>query len=120
MAIVAAGALVLAGCTSDNGDDTPDETATDAGTDVDEDADADADDETADTDDDTETATDDDDEPGEAAGDTGKVDMGDVTTNDDTVSFSTGAEQYNAYNGDTAATNSTYNAVVNNQLNSGF
>ena len=120
MAIVAAGALVLAGCTSDNGDDTPDETATDAGTDVDDDADADADDETADTDDDTETATDDDDEPGEAAGDTGKVDMGDVTTNDDTVSFSTGAEQYNAYNGDTAATNSTYNAVVNNQLNSGF
>nr|WP_238348197.1 ABC transporter substrate-binding protein [Ornithinimicrobium pratense] len=123
---MAAGALVLAGCTSDSGDETttPDETATDVDTDAD--AGADADDETGDTDTetggtdtDTETATDGGQEMGEE-GDTAKADLGDVTTNDDTVTFSTGAEQYNSYNDTTSATNSTYNSVVNNQLISSF
>ena len=120
MAVVAAGALVLAGCTSDTADETttPDDTAADVDTDAD--ADADADDETGDGD--TETATDDDagDDEMAADGDTAKADLGDITTNDDTVTFSTGAEQYNAYNDATSATNSTYNSVVNNQLTSGF
>ncbi|WP_131104992.1 ABC transporter substrate-binding protein [Ornithinimicrobium sufpigmenti] len=118
MAVVAAGALVLAGCTSDSGDETttPEETAADAGTDAD--ADADTEDETADTD--TETATDGGEDPEAAEGDTAKADLGDVTTNDDTVSISTGAEQYNSYNDTTSATNSTYNSVVNAQVISSF
>ncbi|MDO5740049.1 MAG: ABC transporter family substrate-binding protein [Ornithinimicrobium sp.] len=36
------------------------------------------------------------------------------------MSFSSGSEQYNAYNGEASSTNSTYNAVVDNQLFSGF
>lgn len=105
MAVVAAGALALAGCTSET--DTPDETtapAGDTGTDTE-----------SETDDSTATEGD-----GEGEGSTAKADLGDVVTNDDTVSFSTGSEQYNAYNGNTSGTNSTYNAVVNNQLFGGF
>ena len=109
MAIVAAGALALTGCTSDTGDDGGDST-TDSTTDTD-----------AGEAGDDETETDD----GEAGGsteepaDSSKVDLGDITTRDDVIVFSTGAEQYNAYNL-TGATNSTYNAVVNRLLGSGF
>ncbi|MFK5635340.1 MULTISPECIES: ABC transporter substrate-binding protein [unclassified Ornithinimicrobium] len=109
MAVVAAGALALAGCTSDTTD--TDDTATGAG-------------ET--TEEDSGDATDDMSETSDGAGESeepassGKADLGDVTPNDDIVSFSTGAEEYNAYNGNTSATNSTYNATVNNQLIGGF
>ncbi|MDO5739499.1 MAG: ABC transporter substrate-binding protein, partial [Ornithinimicrobium sp.] len=107
MAVVAAGALVLAGCTS-----TPDDTASDpssapAGSPTDD----------AMTSDDAGATSG---GGATAAESTGKVDLGDVTPKDDTVSFSSGSEQYNAYNGNTAATNSTYNSVVNNQLFGGF
>lgn len=117
MAVVAAGALVLAGCTSDPDTDTttPDDTAADVDTDADADAETDTE-----TDGDTETATDEGGEDGEASGDTAKEDLGDVTTNDDTVTFSTGAEQFNSYNDSTSSTNSTYNSVVTEMLTSGF
>ncbi|WP_022921879.1 ABC transporter substrate-binding protein [Ornithinimicrobium pekingense] len=112
MAVVAAGALALAGCTSETETPEEDTTAAEQGGDTDTDS------ETGDTDD--ETATSGDEAGGEGDGSTGKADLGDVTTAEDEISFSTGSEQYNAYNGDTSATNSTYNAVVNNQVQSGF
>ncbi|MFK5691151.1 ABC transporter family substrate-binding protein, partial [Ornithinimicrobium sp. LYQ92] len=107
MAVVAAGALALAGCTSDTGSE--DEGTTDAGA-------GDEGDGAEETSDDTAEETSD----GMAEGDTSKTDLGDVQTMSDTVSFSSGAEEYNAYNSETPGTNSTYNAVVNNQLLSGF
>ena len=117
MAVVAAGALILTGCTSDPdpAEDTTGSQEPDSGEETgSEDGDG--------GDDATEA-------PGEEAGadsdaatpeDTGKADLGDVVTADGVVSFSTGSEQYNAYNGNMAGTNSTYNAVVNNQLFGGF
>ncbi|AXH95095.1 ABC transporter family substrate-binding protein [Ornithinimicrobium avium] len=108
MAVVAAGALALAGCTSDTG--TPDSTTT-------------AGEGGGGTDQGSETSGAEGSDTTEGAGgeeSSAKVDLGDVVTNDDTISFSTGSEQYNAYNGDTSATNSTYNATVNAQVNSGF
>ncbi|GAA4887373.1 ABC transporter substrate-binding protein [Serinicoccus chungangensis] len=111
MAVVAAGALALAGCTSDSGSDDNDTAAEGGGSEEDMSG------ETGDSGEGSE-------ESGEGDGgqtaSTARADLGDITTNDDTVSFSSGAEEYNAYNGNTAATNSTYNAVVNNQLQSGF
>lgn len=109
MAVVAAGALVLAGCTSDPADDTT--TPADTGTGA-----AGGTDDAGSTDDGAMTGG------GTAAeGETAKQDLGDITTNnDETISFSSGSEQYNAYNGDTSSTNSTYNAVVNNMLTTGF
>lgn len=119
MALVATGALVLAGCTSDPETTEPETTAgsgTDSGSDSgDDDAGA-----TGGAGDDASQTSAGGEEGGEAAGDTGKADLGDIQTNDDTVVFSTGSEQYNAYNGDTSSTNSTYNATVNAQLGSGF
>ena len=126
MAVVAAGALALAGCTSDTGTDdtetpTADSAADDtAADDAADDSDDDAADDTAGAGDDAEQTTDEGADAGAADGDTAKADLGDITPNNDTVSFSSGAEEYNAYNGDTAGTNSTYNSVVNNQLQSGF
>jgi peptide/nickel transport system substrate-binding protein len=112
MAVVAAGALVLAGCTSDP-ETTEEETSAPAGG-----GSTDEGSETEGSDDGSATS----DAGGEAGGegDTAKADLGDVQTKDDEVSFSTGAEEYNAYNGNTSSTNSTYNAVVNNQLIGGF
>ncbi|KUG54269.1 ABC transporter substrate-binding protein [Serinicoccus chungangensis] len=109
MAVVAAGALALAGCTSDSGSEDNDTAAEGGG----------EEDMSEDTGDAGDGSEDSGDMGGEEA-DTARADLGDITTNDDSVSFSSGAEEYNAYNGDTAATNSTYNAVVNNQLQSGF
>ena len=104
MAVVAAGALVLAGCTSET--EAPEGSA--AGT-TDDGGSTDG---AATSEDGGATAE----EPSSSA----KADLGEVTTKDDTVAFSTGAEEYNAYNGNTSSTNSTYNAVVNNQLIGGF
>ena len=122
MAVVAAGALALAGCTSDTADDTETPTADSAADDTAAAAAAadDSADDTAAAGDDAGETTGAGDDEGTASGETAKADLGDITTNSDTVSFSSGAEEYNAYNGDTAGTNSTYNAVVNNQLSSGF
>ena len=111
MAVVAAGALALAGCTSDTG--TDDDTAAEGGSDEGDGADESA----AAGDDSGETSGDD---MGGETGSTAKADLGDITTNDDSVSFSSGAEEYNAFNSDTSATNSTYNSVVNNQLQESF
>ncbi|WP_083673405.1 ABC transporter substrate-binding protein [Serinicoccus sp. CUA-874] len=105
MAVVAAGALALAGCTSDSGSG---DTGAEGG------GEGDSSEESAGSGEESEG------DMGGEEGSTALADMGEVTTNDDTVSFSSGAEEYNAYNGNTANTNSTYNAVVNNQLHSGF
>ena len=119
MALVATGALVLAGCTSDP-ETTEPETTAGSGTDSGDDSTGDDPGATGGAGDDASQTSAGGDEGGEAAGDTGKADLGDIQTNDDTVVFSTGSEQYNAYNGDTSSTNSTYNATVNAQLGSGF
>ncbi|ANS77599.1 Oligopeptide ABC transporter, periplasmic oligopeptide-binding protein OppA [Serinicoccus hydrothermalis] len=105
MAVVAAGALALAGCTSDTGSDDTDNAAEGGGDGAEE----------------SEGSEDmgSEEDMGGEDGSTERADI-DFTTNDDSVSFSSGAEEYNAYNGNTAATNSTYNAVVNNQLQTGF
>lgn len=110
MAVVAAGALALAGCTSGGGSEDNDTAAEGGGSE-------DSSEESGGTEEDSEGSED----MGGEEGSTAKADLGDVTTNtEETVSFSSGAEEYNAYNGDTASTNSTYNAVVNNQLLSSF
>jgi peptide/nickel transport system substrate-binding protein len=116
MAVVAAGALVLAGCTSDP-ETTEDATSAPAG---DAGGDETGDDTGGETGGDDGSATSDAGGDAGAEGDTAKADLGDVTPKDDVVTFSSGAEEYNAYNGVTADTNSTYNSVVNNQLFGGF
>ncbi|MGD8149096.1 ABC transporter substrate-binding protein [Ornithinimicrobium sp. Y1694] len=121
MAVVAAGALALSGCTSDTGGDaeTPAaENGTDGG-DTGGDAGTDGADTTGDGADSTGDGADETGDGMAAEGETGKEDLT-FETNEDEVSFSTGAEQYNAYNGGTSSTNSTYNSVVNNQLFGGF
>ncbi|GAA1157142.1 ABC transporter substrate-binding protein [Ornithinicoccus hortensis] len=106
MAIVAAGALVLSGCTSDSGDDGDDTTSADSG------------DAGGGTDGDDSTATGGS-EGGEAAGGA-KPDLGDVTTADDNIFYSAGEVEWSGYNGNLIDTNSTYNAVINARLNTGF
>lgn len=103
MAIVAAGALALTACTSDSGDS--DTGAEDGGTDSTDSAEDSADPSAG--------------EAGAVEG-TDKPDLGDVTTADDEIFYSVGEVEWEAYNGDTSATNSTYNAVVNGRLQEGF
>lgn len=93
MAIAAAGALALTACTSDSGSDSGSDGADSSG--------------------DSGSSS------GSAAG-PAKVDMGDVTTNDDTIYYSAGEQEWEAYNADTSATNSTYNAVVMDQILENF
>lgn len=50
----------------------------------------------------------------------GKADLGDITTKDDTISYSLGAEEWLGYNGNTPATYSTYTSVVNDRIQSSF
>lgn len=50
----------------------------------------------------------------------GKADLGDVTTKDDSISYSLGAEEWLGYNGNTPETYSTYNSVVNDRIFGGF
>lgn len=111
MAVVAAGALALAGCTSETGSEDTGSEAEENGSDE-----GDGADESAGAGDEADSTE------GDMGGEesSAKADLGDITTNTDSVSFSSGAEQYNAYNGDTADTNSTYNAVVNGQMQEGF
>ncbi len=68
----------------------------------------------------TDSAEESSDPQGEAGGSTDKPDLGDVTTADDEIFYSIGEVEWEAYNGNTAATNSTYNAVVNGRLQEGF
>ena len=50
----------------------------------------------------------------------GKADLGDVVTKDDTISYSLGAEEWLGYNGNTPETYSTYNSVVNDRIIGSF
>ncbi|MGB7425491.1 MAG: ABC transporter substrate-binding protein [Ornithinimicrobium sp.] len=49
-----------------------------------------------------------------------KPDLGDITTADDQITYSVGEVEWETYNGETSATNSVYNSVVNDQLREGF
>lgn len=122
MAIAAAGALVLSGCTSDTGEDDPTtppaagedgETPTDdgegAGGDVESPSDPGM------TEDPGATAT----EGGEGEY-TGKPDIGEVTTQEGNIYYAVGQDEWSGYNGSLSSTNSVYNAVINARLSSGF
>lgn len=49
-----------------------------------------------------------------------KPDLGDITTKDGQITYSVGEVEWETYNGETSATNSVYNSVVNDQLREGF
>ena len=98
-AVLAAGSLVLAACTSgpsDNGDTTPD------------------------TGDDATAEETDGDSDGAAYEGTDKEALGDIQTVDDEIFFSTGQDEFTGYNTVTAGTYSTYNNVISDQYWSGF
>ncbi|CAN5411618.1 ABC transporter family substrate-binding protein [soil metagenome] len=100
MAIVAAGALALTACTSGSGSGGGgggDDDGSGGGT----------------TDDSGEGSDDKADGPGRA-------DMGDVTTKDDSISFSSGEQEWEAFNTNKPGTNSTYNSTVVGQLLTNF
>jgi peptide/nickel transport system substrate-binding protein len=52
--------------------------------------------------------------------DTGLADLGDITTKDDSVSYSVGAEDFISYNGLTPQSYSTYNSAVTDRLFASF
>ncbi len=110
MAIVAAGALVLSGCTSGGDDDSADG-GDNGGTAGGE--------ENGDGGDDGGDETDGGDGGGEYEG-TDKEDLGDIETQDEDVYFSVGADEWTGYNGVTAQTYSVYNSVINGRMHSGF
>ncbi len=99
MAVVAATALVLSACTSSPGGDDPTTGETTSGETESSDPSA---------------------EPTEAYDGTDKQDLGDITTVDDTISYSLGEDEWLGYNGNTPETYSTYNSVVNDRIQSGF
>lgn len=99
VALVAATALVLSACTSGSSDEDSTDTATDESSE----------------------GTDEGGSGEEAMYEgTDKEDLGDITTKDDTVSFSLGEDEWLGYNGNTPETYSTYNSVVNDRMQSGF
>ncbi|WP_411732285.1 ABC transporter family substrate-binding protein [Paeniglutamicibacter sp.] len=51
---------------------------------------------------------------------TGLADLGDITTKDDSVSYSVGAEDFISYNGQTPESYSTYNSAVTDRLFASF
>ncbi|MFJ2619009.1 ABC transporter family substrate-binding protein [Glutamicibacter sp. NPDC087344] len=51
---------------------------------------------------------------------TGLADLGDVTTNEDTIKVSVGAPEFISYNGFTPQTYSTYNSAITDRLFPGF
>lgn len=90
VAMLATGALVLAGCTSsDDSDDAPSASSSSTGGSA---------------------------EPTS----TGKEDVGEVVTADDSISYSLGGEEWLGYNGNTPETYSTYNSVVNDRIFGSF
>lgn len=90
VAMLATGALVLAGCTSsDDSDDSPSASSSSSGGSA---------------------------EPTS----TGKEDLGEVVTADDSISYSLGGEEWLGYNGNTPETYSTYNSVVNDRIFGSF
>ncbi|QDO88888.1 ABC transporter family substrate-binding protein [Ornithinimicrobium ciconiae] len=117
MAIVAAGALVLSACTS--GTEDPDDTTTDD-TQSSEDDSADGDDASAAPGDDGSETSGPDGGEDAAPADTAKPDLGDITTKEDNIYFSVGADEWAGLNANTAETNSVYNAVVSSRLGSSF
>ncbi len=50
----------------------------------------------------------------------GKADLGDVVTKDDTIYYTLGGEEWTGYNGNTPETYSTYTSVVNDRMSDGF
>ncbi len=96
MAIVAAGALALSACTS--GGDSDDEGSGDEGSSGSEDS--------ADSGSDSEVIE--------------KPDLGDIETQDGQITYSLGEQEWDSWNGLTAATNSTYNAVINDRTLGSF
>lgn len=123
MAIVAAGALVLSGCTSDT---EPDEDGAPADTgaeddEPDEPAEPEDEDESTATggmDEDGSTATED--MEGEASADTEKPDLDITETKDDNIFYSVGQDEWSGYNANTSGTNSVYNSVISSRLQEGF
>ncbi len=108
MAVMAAGALVLSACTSGTDTEEPSTSAPAGDTG---------------TGDGTETSSDgmaSSSEGGEPAPDSAKPDLGDITTQEGNIYYSVGADEWAGYNGNTADTNSVYNAVVNARLQEGF
>ncbi len=110
MAIVAAGALVLTGCTSDSGDTGGDNG--DGGAEQTGDT-GDTGDATGDEDQATETE-------GAAAGDTAKPDLGDIETQDDEIYYSVGQDEWSGFNAALSSTNSVYNSVINDRMQDSF
>lgn len=49
-----------------------------------------------------------------------KPDLGSIETRDDQITYSLGEQEWDSWNDQTAATNSTYNAVINSQTRSAF
>ncbi|MBD9698408.1 ABC transporter family substrate-binding protein [Flavimobilis sp. GY10621] len=50
----------------------------------------------------------------------GKADLGEISTKDDTISYTLGGEEWLGYNNNTPETYSTYNSVINDRLIGGF
>ncbi len=92
-AVLAAGSLVLAACTSSPSDDG----------------------DTGDTGDDTATEDTTGDDAGSAEG-TAKADLGDIQTVEGNIFYSTGQDEFTGYNSKTADTYSTYNNVIMDRI----
>ncbi len=116
MAIVAAGALVLSACTSGTDDEDPTQ---EEGSSAEEGSEDDGGESAAPADDSEATSG-----GGEEAGgetpDTAKPDLGDITTKQDEISYSVGADEWAGYNSVTTETNSVYNSVISSRLQSSF
>ncbi|MCK0114064.1 ABC transporter family substrate-binding protein, partial [Ornithinimicrobium sp. F0845] len=116
MAIVAAGALVLSACTSD----TPDDDTTTEGTEAtDEGSEEEEAEDTAAPEDAEQTSDGEDEGSGETAS-SAKPDLGEITTKQDNIFFSVGADEWVGLNVNTPETNSVYNQAVSGRLGSSF
>src|SRR5699024_9517559 len=116
MAIVAAGALVLSACTSGTEEEDPTQ---DEGSSAEEGSEDDGG-ESAAPGDDSEATSDGGEEAGGETPDTAKPDLGDITTKQDEISYSVGADEWAGYNSVTTETNSVYNSVISSRLQSSF
>ncbi len=92
VALLASGALVLSACTASEDPETPN----------------------------TSSSTSTGGTGGVEPTDTGKADLGEVVTADDTIYYTLGGEEWLGYNGNTPETYSTYQSVVNDRMFSGF
>ena len=118
MAIVAAGALVLSACTSGTDDEEPtqeDSQGSEEGSEDDGGESA-----APGGEDDSESTSEGGEGGEEAAGDTAKPDLGEITTQQDNIFFSVGADEWAGLNSVTVETNSVYNSVISGRLQSSF